>query len=726
MSTSEAAGSPGRTANEVSGTIHGPSVQAGAIHGGVHVHQRAGDPPLLPRQLMATSRTFTGRADQLDELDALHRNGIRLVVVSGPGGVGKTTLAVRWAHATRDRFPDGQIYVELGGERPVSPDEALGAMLRALGIRPASVPGGRAERASMLRSLTADRSLLVLLDNAVSASQVDDLVPAGDATMVVVTSRHRLADLVTRGAILVGLPPLSPDESVELLTRTVGARAVREPAEARELASLCGGLPIALSVAVSRLAVRPRLTLGRLVAELADEAGRLTGLATPDGASVPAVFDASYRSLAPSAAVLYRRLALHPGRDFGPGPVNVLRSLGVPGGRPHPADLDRLLAASLLEEIDEDRFRFHDLIGLHAAGRAEAEETSESRSGVIRALVEWYLAAARQADAVVTPNRRRPDYRWATEPPDAPTFGARTDALGWFERELGNLVGAARAALQHAWPDLAWHLCDSLWPLFLSRKHYLVRLDVDRLGVEAARGWGDLWAEAVMTRRLGRVNWILGDRAAAERQTRAAIELYRRGDDPRGVDDAREGLAVMLRDSGREAEAEPILIEVLARNRAVADPRRIGLTLVNLGTLRARTGDPTEAVMLLSEAERLLAPIDPYNHARTVIAGAAARLAAGNLADASAAAARGAELAAAAGSQFERAEALALLGTVAERRSEPTRAQYCYRIALEILEGVGSARAGDIRASLDRITIRATAAHDQIEEHDGEHPHRIG
>lgn len=726
MSTSEAAGNPGRTVNEVSGTVHGPSVQAGTIHGGIHIH-RSGDPPVLPRQLIATSHIFTGRGDELAELDELHSRGIRLVVVSGPGGVGKTTLAVRWAHGSRERFPAGQLYVELGGQRPVSPDEALGTMLRTLGVQPANVPGSRAERSSMWRSLTAGRPLLVVLDNAHSPAQVASLLPAGDAT-VLITSRHRMADLVADGAVLLNLEPLSSEQGMELLTRAIGSRVAREPAQARELALLCGGLPIALCVAASRLAGRPHLTLGRLVAELADEAGRLARLSVPEGHSVPAVFDTSYRSLPPSAATLYRRLALHPGRDFGSGAVGVVLSPAPPDGHPGPADLDRLLAANLLEEIDEERFRFHDLIRLHAYGRAEAEETPDDRSDVTRAFVEWYLAAVRRADEAITPYRRRPGFDWRTGPTNVPVPGGRGDALGWFERELGNVTAAARAAMRLGWPDLTWHLCDGLWPLFLNRKHYPVRFEIDSLGVAAAREWGDVWAEAVMTKRLGRTNWTLGDRAAAERHTRAAIDLYARATDPDGVDDAWEGLAVMLRDSGEEAEAERILTEVLARRRAAADPRRIALTLINLGTLRARTGDPAAAVGLLREAELILAgpaSIDPYNLARATIARAAAHLAGSELAEAALAATRGAELAAANGSQFERAEALALLGSVAERRSEPARAARHYRVAMEIFEGLGSGRADDLQACLGRIGTGA-AGSDQLDESDREGPRRIG
>jgi tetratricopeptide (TPR) repeat protein len=410
-------------------------------------------------------------------------------------------------------------------------------------------------------------------------------------------------------------------------------------------------------------------------------------------------------------------LALHPGRDFGPGPVNVILSLSAGDGQPRSADLDRLLAANLMEEIDEERFRFHDLIQLHALDRAEAEETPDDRSSVTRVLIEWYLATARQADAAITPYRRRPEYAPKSDPSHLAGLSGRTVALGRLEQELANVVAAARAAMRHGWPDLAWQLCDSLWPLFLNRKHYLVRLEVDGIGVAAARDWGNVWAEAVMTKRLGRVNWVLGDRGAAERYTRAAIDLYSRAGDPLGVDDAWEGLAAILRDSAREREAERILVEVLARNRAGADLRRIGLTLINLGTLRTRIADPAGAVALLREAESILAgliSIDPYNHARAVITLAGAHLATGDLTEASTAAARGAELAAAVGSQFERAEALALLGTVAERRSEPAQAEEHYRIAMEIFDGVGSGRADDLRACLGRVAVTGVAR-DEIE-----------
>ncbi|MBE1487236.1 tetratricopeptide repeat protein [Plantactinospora soyae] len=661
------------------------------------------------------------RTAELADIDALFRTGEpALVVLLGPGGVGKTALAVRWADNVRDRFPDGQLYVDLGGfggDDPVDPSEALGELLRALGTAPQRVPVTLAEQVALYRSVTADRTLLVLLDNAYSTAQVRALLPAGRSG-VLVTSRVRLVGLVADGARLVNLAPLCPAESVLLLSRATGAgRIDREPAEAAQIADICAGLPIALCVAAARLAARPRLSVRRMALDLASETHRLGRLSRTDGLSVQATFDISYRSLHPDVARFYRRLALHPGPEFGAAVTAALLPAGAgntgdPPGETDSDDpgtladvmLDALLEASLLEEVTEGHFRFHDLVRLHARQKLERDEPEPERQVVLRGILEWYLAAAREADLVVTPYRRRLPYGYLTPPWNLPRFADRQEALTWLERERVNLIGAGRTALRHGHPALAWQLSDVTWPLLLYRKHYRDRLEIDQRGVEAARSWGEPWAEADMLKRLGRVCTKLGDHEAAERHIRAAILRYREAGDVRGGLDAEEGLAALYRDSGREDRAVEIFFRLVDANREQGDARSTGLSLISLGMLLTALGQPERATGLLREAEVVfagLADVDPYNGARVLIGLAGALLGKGDLAGAERAATEAARRMRELGSEHEYAEALDQLGQVARRRGETVAARAYHLQALEIFIRLGSSRALGLRRQLD-------------------------
>jgi len=669
--------------------VHGPSIQAGEIHGGVHIHGPSPRRPMVPHQAAARTPYFTGRAIELEMLDhAAARPGPALIVLTGPGGVGKTALARQWAHQATGRFGDGQFYVDLGGfgvAPPVDPAEALRWFLGALGVPPADLPVDLAELTALYRSHTARRSLLVVLDNAFSAAQVRVLVPASPLSMTVVTSRSRLSGLVADGATLAEITPLDAEQSMALLTNAVGrSRIDHERDHAVLLAELCAGLPIALSLAAARLSARPRLAVARLVAALTDEASRLARLETPDEEiSVRGNFELSYRALDASAADLYRRLSLHPGREFGRGPVAVL--VGA-------ADADRLidslLEANLLQEIAEERFQLHDLIRLHARERAESDDAEAVRDAALLGLAEWYLGAAGVADMVVTPYRRRLPYVFRTNPPELPGFADRPAALAWLERERVNLRLAGQAALDRGWAELAWQLCDVLWPLQLHRKSG-DRREIDARGLAAAELWGDPRGLGRMLKRLGRTCTTLGEHDLAERYLRTAVARYAEAGDIWGGVEAREMLGLAHRDAGSVTMAVGMLRDVLADWRRLGDERHAGLTLIELGTLASRLGRPAEAIGYLQEAQRLLAEsvdADPYNPVRVVAGLAGAYLDLGDLAAAGRLAAEAAEGMSALGNVLGAAAALDLCGRIATRGGDLERSHHFNRRARELRE----------------------------------------
>ncbi|MET0135366.1 MAG: NB-ARC domain-containing protein, partial [Kibdelosporangium sp.] len=414
-----------------------------------------------PRQLRPDMATFVNRKRELRALDQVGRSG-RLVVLVGPPGVGKTAFALHWAHRVRGRYDGGQFYADLGGPgRAVALEEVFGRFLRALGVAPQRVPVDADEQATMFRTLTAGRRLLMLLDNVASADQVRALLPASPSSVTVATSRSQLGSLIADGAKFVAVDKLGVWDGVELLGRAVGlARIKAEPGPARQLVGLCGGLPIALCVAAARLVSRPKWTVEKVVADLVDERRRLGRLSFGDDLSVKAVFDVSYQALSPPAARLYRLLGLHPGPEFGSG----VAAAALSTSRAEAEQLvDELLTANLLEEVESDRCRFHDLIRLHALELAQEEESVPDQELGIRRMLDWYLDSATRAGLVVTPHRKGLRRDIEHVPLEQATFEGHTEALDWLDQERVNLLAAARAAFEHGIPAMTWQLADAMW-----------------------------------------------------------------------------------------------------------------------------------------------------------------------------------------------------------------------------------------------------------------------
>ncbi|WP_326812436.1 NB-ARC domain-containing protein [Streptomyces scopuliridis] len=487
--------SPGRSAltapiaNTISGSpeFTGPVVMAGAVHGDITFPVPT---PVVntPRQLPRSSR-LVDRAAERAELDRLlERAGDVpvLVAISGLGGVGKSTLGNAWLRGLRERFPDGQLYGDLRAHAPqglARADEIAGGWLHGLGVT--VVPGTAEERLALLRSLTADRRLVVLLDNAATAAQVRPLLPAG-RSVTVVTSRHQLPELSLDDAHMLPLGPLETGPALELLTSALPEqRADREPDQLRELVTLCGGLPLAVRISAALLAARPHTPVTRWVRALAS--GPLTVLKM-EGVSVTQSLDLAYNNLpSPAARNLYGLLALHPGTSVTRGAAAALLSPGTDHARADTA-MGELIGHHLVTEIAEGRFTFHDLVREHATTRS-ALLSEADKAGAVRRLCDYYLSATSQAGHLLEPYRDNLERAYTTQAPRE-EFSGLDAALTWLEAEQPNLSAVIAMAADQC-PESAWQIVDALWPYWLRRRYPQECRDAHQHGLRAAHACGN-------------------------------------------------------------------------------------------------------------------------------------------------------------------------------------------------------------------------------------------
>ena len=565
-----------------------------------------GTPP--PRELPAVVRHFTGRARELDALTAMLDEvgeqmpaAVVISAIGGTAGVGKTALAVHWAHQVAGRFPDGQLYVNLRGYDPGQPmpaTDALAGFLRALGLDGQNIPHEEAERAARYRSLLAGRRMLVVLDNARSAEHVRPLLPGTPTCVTVVTSRDSLAGLVARdGAVRLDLDVLPLTEAVGLLLALIGARVDAEPSVAAVLARQCCCLPLALRVAAELAIARPSVSLAMLASELADQQRRLDLLdagADPRTA-VRAVFSWSCQHLDSSVVLAFRLLGLHPGPDFDRYAAAALTSTSLSQAS---QVLDLLARAHLIQATRPGRYAMHDLLRAYArelAGDAGDKGDEDVRHAALTRLFDFYLHASAAAMDVLRSAERdyRPRIPAATSP--IPPIGDLAEALAWLDAERANLVAVTVHAADHGWPSHATRLSGTLARYLEDAGHHIEAALIHRHALQAARDSGDNTAAARALNSLASVEYGHGRYRQATSYLDQALVLYRETGDQNGEAATLANLGLVQSTAASYRQAVRHLRQALDLYRKTGDKFRETRALGNLGATERRQGRLREA-----------------------------------------------------------------------------------------------------------------------------------
>jgi DNA-binding SARP family transcriptional activator/tetratricopeptide (TPR) repeat protein len=588
------------------------------------LHQRilAGDPtltmtsPPVPRQLPAPLGGFAGRFRELDRLDALVGSAGAVVVsaVSGTAGVGKTALALHWAHRVADKFDDGQLYVNLRGFDPggsvMSPAIAVRMFLDGLGVAPHRIPQSLDAQTALYRSLLAGRRMLIVLDNARDAEHVRPLLPGASGCVVLVTSRDQLTDLVAaEGAELVTLDVLSPIEARDLLSCRIGPdRVAAERDAVAEIITRCARLPLALAIVAARAVTHPTFPLETFARELrADPVS-----------DVRAVFSWSYRTLSPSAAIAFRLLGLHPGPDFGVPAVASVAGLPIDAVRPALAELTK---AQLLIEHQPGRYTFHDLLRAYAAEQASTHDSEEDRRAATHRMLDHYLHAAHCASIGVDPHRADPtgdvEVRAGVVAEHIDDFES---AMAWFSAERQVLLAVIELAAGSGFESHSWRLA---WTLADYRTQQGLRHEVAAaigVALDAARRGADLLGEALMQRLLGCAQILLGRFEQAHGYFQHALALLAE------LGDHHPALAVTHRSIGAAAQRQgrndvALRHAHLAMAADLANGDRVGYvrSLNMLGWCQTLLGDHREALEHCAQALALYREIDdPTGEAATL------------------------------------------------------------------------------------------------------------
>ena len=668
------------------------------------VPPESADHAIAPRQLPAAMRAFAGRTTELDALTALLDDRVETVVVSaiaGMAGIGKSTLAVHWAHQQAERFPDGQLFVNLRGFDPagipVPPAEALRGFLDAFGIAAHRLPSDVDSLAALYRSVLAGRRVLVVLDNARDSDQVRPLLPGTPGCVVVVTSRNRLTDLVaSQGAHPLTVDVLTEAEARDLLARRVGEDRVRaEPAAVDAIVARCAGLPLALAVVAARAAQRPTFDLAHVAGELTRAGDELAAFD-----SVRALFSWSCLQLSPPAMAMFRGLGSHP-----VGTVTVASAASLAGTQP---DLTRSLLAELVEAhlVDEHapgRFGLHDLLRAYAAEQGRLVDPDIDRRARVRRLLDHLLHSAHLADRLLEPGRDPITVAAAAPGVVGEDLADQVAAVGWLSDRLPSLVSAVAYAAQEGFDVHAWQLAWTLTPFLDRQGMWTDWAETHLTAAAAAERLGDRHAEAYALRIVGRAYGRLGRLDDALDHFSRSRQAYVDIGDTKGEANCNEGMSWIFEMQGRLVDALEHSERALELLRA-ADARYVLAHLVNaVGWCHAALGDHTTALAYLDEALTLHEESgNRGGEAETHDTLGLTRARMGEHAEAADCYRRALAIWRELGYQYYEAQTLDRLGDAlhAAGDSSAGTAREAWRSALLILEGMRDPTAGDLRAKL--------------------------
>jgi DNA-binding SARP family transcriptional activator/tetratricopeptide (TPR) repeat protein len=665
-----------------------------------------------PRQLPAAVAGFTGRAAELAALNQLLEQAdpatpgtVVISAIGGTAGVGKTALALHWAHQVADRFPDGQLYVNLRGfdpaGPPAEPESAIRGFLDALGVPPERIPATAGAQAGLYRDLLTDKRMLIVTDNARDEQQVRPLLPASPGSLVLVTSRSQLGGLAAAdGARLVTLDVLTHAEAMDMLTARLGAaRAAAEPDAVEQIAGLCACLPLALAVAAARAEARPGFPLAALVAELADSAGRLDSLDAGDpAASVRAVFSWSTRQLSADAARMFGLLGLHPGPDISVLAAASLAAVDMPEAR---RLLSELARAHLIAEHLPGRYAFHDLLRAYATDQAHVRDDQDERDAAVGRVLDHYLHTAAGAARLLNPAKEAVDLAPLKPGAAAGHLADRREALTWFEAEQQVLPAAVSLAADAGSDTHAWQIPWAMTTFQQSRGQYQEWAATQRTALAAATRLGDTAAQALSGRLLANACAELAEHDQARGHYASCLRLYQRLGDRHGEAKVHQNLCTLSERQGRYADALGHAEQALRLFETIGDKTSEAMALNGVGWCHGLLGDYQQARTYCRQALTLSAETgylmlqagvwDSLGYAEHHLS---------NLAEAAACYERSLSIARQAGNRFGQAVTLTHLGDTRHAAGEPTEAWEAWQQALAILDDLQHPDADDVRARL--------------------------
>ena len=679
---------------------------------------------VVPRQLPAVTRHFAGRAGALRALTELAAEAARggqatvISVIDGTAGVGKTTLALHFAHKVAGQFPDGQLYVNLRGfdpgGQPMTPAEAVRLFLDALAVPAARVPAGLDAQAGLYRSLLAGRRILVLLDNARDVDQVRPLLPASPGCLVLVTSRGQLTGLVVaEGALAMSLDTFAADEARDLLTLQLGLGRVAADVDATdELIKLCAQLPLALSVAAARLASQPGLSLAALTADLRAVRPLDALNAGHAAADVRTVLSWSYQQLGVAAARLFRLLGLHAGPDVSAAAAASVAGLPLGDVR---RGLDELTRARLLAEDASGRYSCHDLLRAYAAELTQSADSEAERHAAMGRMLDHYLHTAAAAALRLHP-ARKPVSLAPSGPGAAPELIADArHALAWFEAERPVLMAAAERALEAGFDTHAWQLAWALSRFLDVQGRCHDWAAIEQVSLIAAQRLGDRAAQASAHRRFGMASAQCGNFADAHAHLELALGAWADLGDHAGQADAHNCLAVTLNYQGCYREALGHAQHALESYSAVGDLPGRAMALNSVGWFHVVLGDHERALGSCQQALELFRDFG----SREGVANALDSLGyvhqhLGNHAEAIACYQEARGLQREIGGRWGEAEALGHLGDTHHAAGNREAARAAWEEALAILDDLQHSDAAQVRAKLAAAGMQGQAAGPEV------------